>query len=225
MSQAIIWFTGQLHRIVNAGTSHSLIGMALFNTLQEENRNSSSCTDYFKHGCHPGNSYIHVHISTFQHRATWRSPDLVKDALTFPSQKFYGHTSTSLSAHPACCQATRSQHSPLEIETGLSASITFTYFIFMMGILIKAILLINIIGAGEATTPVWKLPLILVSSHPNIFAFSKHQDFQRPNKRSLFLWFFFQSSCPFTFSPQRVCETDHTIPRLLWAGTCTQLSS
>lgn len=223
MSQAIIWFRSQLHRIVNAGTSHSLMGMALFNTLQEENRNSSSCTDYFKHGCPPGNSCIHVHISTFQHRATRTSPDLVKDAWTFPSQKFYGRTSTSLSAHPACCQATISQHSPLEIETGLPASITVTYFIFMMGILIKAILLINITSAGEATTPVCKLPLILVSSHSSIFAFSKYQDFQRPNKRSLSLWFF-HSSCPFAFSPRHVCE-DHTIPCLLWAGTCPHLSS
>lgn len=167
--------------------------MALFNTLQKENRNSSSCTDCFKYGYHPGNSCIHVPISTFQHRATWRPPDLVKDALTFPPQKFYGHTRASLRAHPAYCQATRLQHSPLETETGLSASVTFTYFVFIMGILIKAILL-NITTAEEATIPVWKTPLILVSSHPGIFTFSKHQDFQRPNKRSLLLWCLFQPS-------------------------------
>lgn len=122
--------------MINAGTSHSLIDMMPFNTLQEEKRNSSSCMDYFKHDCHPGNSYIHVPISTFQHRETCRSPDLVKEALTFPSQKFYGHTRTSLRVHPAYCHAIRSQHSPLEIETGLSASITFTYLVFMMRILI-----------------------------------------------------------------------------------------
>lgn len=189
MSQAIIWFRSQLHRIVNADTSHSLIGMALFNTLQKENRNSSSCTDYFKHGCHPGNSYVHVPICTFQHRATWRSPDLVKDASHSHLKSFMVTPGI-----PQCPSSTLPGHQIAALSTGdgnwlvcLNNPLTF---VFVMGILTKAILL-NITRAGEATTPVWKLPLILVSSHPNIFAFSKHQDFQRPTKRSLFLWSLF----------------------------------